>query len=162
MKKTILAAAVLATLTFGACSNSNNSCASAGSCHNVDDQVYTGVLPAADAAGVRYTLALDYDKDDNCKEGDYKLTETYLEADSTSVAGHKDRNSFTSEGDFTVRTQDGKKYLKLVRDADDSAKGSAEGPLYFLVDSDSTLTLVNADLQPSENSALNYTLRLAK
>ncbi len=125
-------------------------------------EMYTGILPAADADGVRYDLRLDYDDDHNFTDGDYDLRETYLTADSTAVSGYADGKSFLSEGDFTVNKQDGKTYLKLVQDIKDSQAGSNVGPMYFLVESDSTLVLVNDRLQKAENPDMNYTLRLAR
>ncbi len=100
-----------------------------------------------------YTLVLNYDDDGD--GGDYKLTERYIgKADAV----------FVSEGDFSLHSstpQDAaQRYLKLVPDhadrAADQATSSAE-VRYFLVDSDSTLTLVGADLQRPD-SLLNYTL----
>lgn len=109
------------------------------------DEVYTGVIPAADCDGIRYTLTLDYD--DDAKDGDYKLVETYIQADSTSAIGYSDVKTFASEGDFTVNKKGDKTYLKLVKDQKDSQAGSAETPIYFVIDSDSTITMTNADLE---------------
>ncbi len=157
---TLASAATVLAISLGACSQNNGKNRVAD--FNDEDQVYTGVLPGADTDGIRYTLRLDYDDDHNNTEGDYKLVETYLAADSLNRTGLKDLKSFKSEGDFTVENKDGKKYLKLVQDRKDSSVGSAEGPLYFLVDSDSTLTLVGENLQISETPGLNYTLKIVK
>ena len=147
-------------VSMAACSG--NKCAKDGKCEERPDELYTGVLPAADCDGIRYTLKLDYDDDDNNMKGDYDLTETYLTADSTAVAGTKDKESFVSEGDFSVIEKEGKKYLKLVKDAKDS-NPQAIDLLYFEVTSDSTLLMVNNDLTaPVDSVALNYTLKLAK
>lgn len=169
MKKSIyLAAAALAMMSMAACSGYNSNQANGGNYAKAydKDQVYTGVLPAADAAGVRYTLTLDYDDDHNYTDGDYDLIETYLVTDSVSATGYKDGQSFKSEGDFTVMKgsgeNEGKTYLKLVQDVKDSAQGSNAGPMYFLVESDSTVVMVNSDLQTSVNPDLNYTLKLVK
>ena len=56
----------------------------------------------------------------------------------------------------------GKTYIKLVQDPGESSKGSDSGPLYFLVESDSTLVMVNAELQESTIPGLNYTLKIVK
>lgn len=162
MKKAFLSLAALALVAVGAVSCQSKCDKAAGVMNNSDDDVaYTGLIPAADALGVRYTLLLDYD--DNNTKGDYDLIETYVMADTLSASGLKDADSFKSEGDFTVgKTQDGKSYLKLVQDLKDSSAGSAAGPLYFLVDSDSTLTLVGEDLQPSVTPGMNYTLNKVK
>lgn len=165
----IFGAATMAMLMLAACSNNG---AQGGKCDGKcgdckkGDQVYTGVLPAADAEGVRYTLKLDYDDDHNYTDGDYDLVEVYLANDSTSATGYSDTARFKSEGDFTVINGTGdnssKKYLKLVQDAKDSAPGSNAGPIYFLVASDSTLVMVNADLEESTTPGMNYTLKLVK
>lgn len=114
------------------------------------DKVYTGVLPAADVDGIRYTVLLDFD-DDNTG-GDYELVETYFVTDSTGV---QDVESFASDGDFIVGTgAQGQKYIKL--------SGDGSGEVYFLADTDSTLTMVDASLSPAAASGMNYTLKAAK
>lgn len=159
MRKTvILASAALAVMALGvtSCGNKCNN----GTKVPDKDELYTGVLPAADAEGVRYMLKLDYEDDDNNMSGDYDLVETYLVADSISPRGYEDGPSYKSEGDFTVMEQGGKKYLKLLKDMKDSSPKSVDTPIYFEVASDSTLVLVNSNLQPSVDSTLNYTLKL--
>ena len=153
------AAAALAMISLAACSGNNN--CQGNKCADREDQVFTGLLPAADGPGVRYTLKLDYDDDKNNMEGDYDLVETYVGADSLAQSGKNADVSFRSEGDFTVVDQNGKKYLKLVKDNRDS-HARAVSNLYFQVDSDSTLTLVDNQLQPASNDSLNYTLKLVK
>ncbi len=166
MKKAIyMVAAGLSLMSMAACSG-NKTCNGDKSCGSGADgdkkELYTGVLPAADTDGVRYTLSLEYDDDKNYTDGDYDLIETYLKADTTATTGYTDGKSFKSEGDFTVEKKDGKSYLKLVQDVKDSDAGSNVGPMYFLVESDSTLVMVNSDLQVSETPGLNYTLKLSK
>ncbi|MDE7153645.1 MAG: copper resistance protein NlpE [Muribaculaceae bacterium] len=160
MKKTILfSAAGLALLSLAACSGNcqKGGCQKDGLCVKSDiDQVYTGILPAADCDGVRYTLTLDYDDDGN--DGDYKLIETYLKADTAVVTGYSDIKSFVSEGDFRVERKGDKTYLKLVKDRDDSQIGSVDTPIYFVVDTDSTITMTDSNLQVA-TSGLNYTLK---
>ena len=163
MKKTLLLMVVALGLVGAAgCSDKH----SGARPMSEPDAIFTGVLPAADADGVRYTLKLDYDDDRGNMAGDYDLVETYLVADSIQKSGARDANSFRSEGDFTVDegsgTNAGKKFIKLVSDRRDSSAGSAEGPLYFLVESDTTLVLVDQNLTPSSNPGLNYTLRKVK
>lgn len=160
MKKTLLGVGV-ALLALSSCCG-NKSCDNKTACNSDKDLVYTGILPAADAEGVRYTLTLDYD--DNGQKGDYDLNQAYLAADSLATDGYKVLNSFKSEGDFMVETRnvDGKqvKYLRLVPDAKESAGDTTT--LYMLMPNDSTLTLVNADLRPSETPGMNYDLKLKK
>ncbi len=163
MKKLVyMAAAALSMVSMAACSGNQKTSGEAQKADGDKMEIYTGVLPAADCDGVRYSLQLEYDDDHNYTDGDYDLLETYLESDSTSTLGYKDGKSFKSEGDFTVMEKDGSKYLKLVQDAKDSQQGSAEGPMYFLVESDSTIVMVNSDLQKSETPGMNYTLKLSK
>ncbi|MDE5812608.1 MAG: copper resistance protein NlpE N-terminal domain-containing protein, partial [Muribaculaceae bacterium] len=144
MKKAILfVTAALAMVGMVACSS--NDC-SKGSCDKAkcdNDQIYTGILPAADCDGIRYSLKLDYD--DNGQKGDYDLIEVYLESDTTTVTGIKDSVAYKSEGDFTVVEKDGKKYLKLVKDAKDS-NAQASDELYFEV-GEGTITMVNSDYE---------------
>ena len=155
----------MAMVLMAACSGSPKT-NMPGNTAKSDDQVFTGVLPAADADGVRYTLKLDYDDDKNNTEGDYDLLEVYLVGDSTNATGYKDGARFKSEGDFTVMNGTGanaaKKYIKLTQDAKDSSKGSNAGPMYFLVESDSTLVMVNAELEQSVMPGMNYTLKLVR
>lgn len=160
MKKTIyFAAAALSLMSLAACSG-NNKCGDANVADK-PDETFTGLVPAADGPGIRYTLKLDYDDDKANKAGDYDLVETYVEADSVMKNGYRDDVSYKSEGDFTVIEQNGRNYLKLVKDAKDS-NPQASSDLYFLVDSDSTLTMVNSRLEPAVADSLNYTLRLVK
>lgn len=159
MKKTIFAAtAAFFLLSAVACSQSG---AQSGKVSD-RDETYTGILPAADVDGIRYTLRLDYNDDHGNTDGDYDLVQSYLVADTAATTGFRDSVSFNSKGDFTVETgtgeQAGISYLKLVPDR----KYADADTLYFLVSSDSTLTLTNAQLDAPVSSALNYTLTLVK
>lgn len=179
MKKTILMLGAGVALLMGAASCSNNAksnadadssctectgdcaeCQGCGnSCDSDCDMMFTGVLPGADVAGIRYDLKLDFDKAGN--GGDYKLAESYLKCDA-GAKSCSDSVTYKSKGNFTVNeATGGKKYLKLVRDDENSSKESAE-TLYFLCDTDSTLTLTNADLKAEATPGLNYTLTLKK
>lgn len=156
MKKALYMAATVALLGMSACSGA--SCDSK-SCKADDDKLYTGVVPAADCDGVRYTLKLDYDDDHNYTDGDYDLVQTYIASDSTSALGYKDIRTVKSEGDFTVvKTKDGKTGLKLVEEV---RRGQQGETMYFVVDSDSTITMTNSDFETAA-SGLNYTLKLAR
>ncbi|MDE7380765.1 MAG: copper resistance protein NlpE N-terminal domain-containing protein [Muribaculaceae bacterium] len=160
---TLMATAAFMALSLGACSGEKTAQTGVAEASNLnEDQVYTGILPAADCDGIRYTLRLDYDDDHNFTDGDYNLVETYLGTDSVSSTGYKDLKSFKSEGDFKVENKDGKKYLRLVQDVKDSSAGSNVGPLYFLVDNDSTITLVNDKLEVSQEAGVNYSLKIVK
>ncbi len=148
MKKMIFGALVCAgMLAFGACSYSK---CNKTALHADDDQIYTGLVPGADVYGIRYTLSLDYD--DDMKDGDFKMVQTYVKGDSI---GYRDVKSFKSKGDFIVETRGAEKYLKLME------KGKAATPIYFQVTNDSTLTMVTDSLQPAP-SGLDYTLKLVR
>lgn len=163
MRKTIyMMAAVAAILGMAACSGN---CGSNSGCARGDrEEVYTGVLPAADCEGIRYVLRLDFDDDNNWQDGDYDLLETYVGVDTVATASIKDVNSYDSEGDFTVINGEGanagKKYLKLVKNARKSSQGASD-ELYFEVDNDSTITLVNSNLERAA-TPLNYSLKLVR
>lgn len=161
MKKIVLmAGAALVALGMASCGGNktegNKACGDKASCDKDVEAVFTGVLPAADCDGIRYTLTLEYDADD--KDGDYKLIETYIQADTTETTGYKDLRSVTSEGDFTVNKQGDKTYLKLVKDVKDSSAEASDN-LYFVVDSESAITLTNSDLEVSTTPGMNYTLK---
>lgn len=159
MRNTLLAA-IAATLLLpaGSCCRDNKSCVKAGD----RDETFTGVLPAADVAGIRYTLNLDYDDDHGNNKGEYDLVESYLIANATVVGGYRDSVSFKSKGDFRVETGKGKqsgiRYLRLVPDR----KYRNAETLYLIVSSDTTLTLTNDRLESFNTPGLNYTLRLVK
>lgn len=154
MKKIMLYA--LAALSVAACGTKKSDTAVVDAPDVVDegDVYYEGILPAADVDGIRYSLALDFD-DDSPEQGDYKLTETYLKDGGSPVS------SFFSEGDFEIKTgtptDSAARYLVLVPEIE---AGQTPGEtLYFLAESDSTLTLVGADLAKPESSGLNYTIK---
>lgn len=146
----IYVAAMAAVAALGACTG-KQAALPADADGDGTDKVYTGVLPSADAAGVRYTVLLDYDDDGN--GGDYDMVQTYFTTDS--VGNIVDIASFAEDGDFTVGTENGgKKYLKFTGD------GASE--VFFLVDTDSTIVMTDASLVPSTTPGLNYTLKSAR
>lgn len=144
-----LAVAVLGVLALSACNGSSKSDTTASDVvdsikeavtpSDSKTDVYTGVLPAADAAGVDYTLTLKYDTDTS---GTYDLVQVYQNTDKTTDK---------TDGTFACERKDNKNYLKLT-DSKDTTYVQ-----YYLVDSDTSITLVGADLQPAA-SDLNYTL----
>lgn len=163
MKKTLFALA-LAALTLSACNN--NPSRDRLSDRGDKVETYAGVLPAADTDGILYTLTVKLDDDDNYMKGDYDLMESYLGRDTVAPTGYKSLKSVRSEGDVRVEQRDVngtmQKYLKLIPDRKDSAPEASGDVMYFLVTSDSTLTMVGPDLTPSVNKDLNYTLVLKK
>lgn len=146
-----------AAVALAACSNSKTC---DGKCDKTDHDAtltYKGVIPAADAPGIEYILALEYDS--NGSEGDYILTQTVVGDES---------NQTVTNGDFKVYTGTNasadQKYIKLTPDHNDRAsevKGASAETLYFLVENDSTVTLTSADITPAP-SGLNYSLTLVK
>lgn len=150
--KSLLAIAAAATLLATA------SCAKQAATDSTpsdkEDVTYTGVLPAADADGIRYTVTFDYDSD-NENAGEYDMTQVTIVTDS--VAGSQiDANKAETKGRFSIEQATGKKYYKLTPDATETAA------YFFVIDSDSTITMVNAELEQSVNPELNYTLTVAK
>lgn len=165
MKKAILLCIALAPLALASC---NNGCKNDSSCSNGKggdkQELYAGVLPAADAEGTLYTLRLDYDDDNNFTDGDFDLTRTALVGDTVAGAAVKDGVVSYNEGEFKIEDKmvDGAtaKVLTLTPDAKESLGTVDNDQLYFLVNGDNTLTLVGADFKKAENDSLNYTLTL--
>lgn len=93
--KAFILMAAVAAMAMTACSNNGANDGAKGK--GDKDEVYTGVLPAADATGVKYVLHLEYDDDHGYTDGDYKMYETYFMADSSAVSGQKDVKTFRSE-----------------------------------------------------------------
>lgn len=149
--KSYLVAAALGMLALSACNGTDKSANSAtvaadtvkceATIAQSKTEIFKGVLPAADADGIEYTLTLNY-TDDNC--GTYNLVQVYQ---------NKDKSSFTDNGSFAIERKDDKSYLKLT---DSNANPSVQ---YYLIDSPSKITLVGADLKPA-TSGLNYSLTL--
>ncbi len=161
MKKTVLMGlAVMATLGVTSCNDSNST--TKESKEGTDKmELYTGILPSADAQGTVYTLKLDYDNDNNNTEGDFAMTENTLVTDSLSVTGFKQMATSFSEGDFKKESKElnGAKveYIRLIPDAKDALGTVSSSSSYFVINSDGSLTMVDANLQMPENPE-NYTL----
>ena len=104
-------------------------------------QVYKGLLPAADCSGIEYTLGIDTLNDS------YHLTTVYIDAEGTGK-----NLSFTSEGQRSMihrgEGEDARVFYKLTPCGKDTAS------VYFMVVNDSTLRLVNTDLQEPTNKTL--------
>lgn len=150
MKTKVLSLAGVAALmvALGACSNKQ--CTKTAVVSDDDEQYYTAVLPAADADGVRTTLIVDLDDDDN--DGDFELIQTFFNVDSTGVS---DIASFVTEGDLTyTKTADGKLNLTL--------KAPTGETMYFVAATDSTMVMTDASFVPTETPGMNYTLVKAK
>ncbi|MBD5332535.1 MAG: copper resistance protein NlpE [Bacteroides sp.] len=156
MKKSmIMFASAIVAMMAASCSGKASKCddaqCAAEESATSTEVVYTGLLPAADCDGIQYLLKLDYSDSKDSIKGDYDLVQTYLVTDSAANSVE-----FKSEGDFVGFAKDGKQYLKLTEESQ-----SAE-ETYFLVESDSTIVLVNAELEAPNAPGLNYTLTVVK
>lgn len=164
-KSFYLMATIVAAVGLSACSsttdkNSTESSTPITKSENSDKtEVFSGVMPAADASGISYTIEFNYNGDSNHTNGDFEMTQTYLVGDAGTSKSPRDTETFHSDGNFTVETpSSGAKYLKLVPG---NSKSDADN-YYFVITSDSTITMVDSSLKPSENSQLNYTLYRAR
>lgn len=96
---------------------------------------YTGILPGADCDGIWYTLQLN--------DGNYDMIETYFALDTTANFNINEILSVKSEGTYETVEKDGFSYLKLTPSVEDSAVQD----ICFLNATDSTLILLNAELE---------------
>jgi hypothetical protein len=142
MKKVILFAAVCAM--FAACKDGKNaSVAPATDSVAADSAVYSGLVPSADGAGIRYRLAVANDSTNG-----YSLEEAYMKSDTevdTLLNYQGKLDKFTSK--------EGKHYYQLNTQTEKHAYN-------FLVVNDSTLRLVSSELEESVNKDMNYDLKL--
>lgn len=167
MKKTALFVLAAGALAFTACSNSHasNASAVAGAKDKGHDKevLYSGILPAADADGILYTLKLDFDDDHNYTDGDYIMIDNTLVADTTEVSGIKATAVSYYEGDFVKKTRQVNgatvEYLVLTPDAKDLMGAADNHPIYMIVNADESLTVVNSDLDMPAVPEL-YTLKV--
>lgn len=149
MRKVVLFAAACALLA--ACGNGKT----AGNAEGVDSldsvavdsAVYTGVTPAADCFGIRYRLALAQDSTNG-----FSLSEEYLKSENEVDT------AFAYSGTAKVmenQDKSGKTYYVL-------RTGKGNEAYNFLQLNDSTLRMVNADLEEAVTGAENYDLKLQK
>ena len=158
MKKIlVMGLAAVATLGIASCDNQVKP-----SGEGDKDVLYSGILPAADAQGIIYTLRLEYDADHNYTDGDFAMVENYLQYDSVAASGLKEAVTSYSEGDFKKESKqvDGAtvEYIRLIPDAKEGLGAASTTETYFVVNADGSLTMVGPDLQKSEVPGLNYTL----
>ncbi len=117
-----------------------------------DNSVYTyeGILPAADAQGIRYTLTLT--SEEGAYVGSYDLKLTYLKE-----GGDQDK-TFEEQGQFVA-----KKGLENDKDAKvyHLVPDSGDNDIYLWLKNDSTLTLLDQDMNKID-SQFNYDLILVK
>lgn len=113
-----------------------------------DSVVYEGMVPAADCYGINYRLVMAQDSTMG-----FSLTESYMKSE-TEVD-----TTFSYQGTAIAdtKTVDGKEnnYLKLPTEENVTTN--------FLVLNDSTLRMVNADLEePVKQEGMSYDLKLVK
>ncbi|MBO4986018.1 MAG: copper resistance protein NlpE N-terminal domain-containing protein [Bacteroides sp.] len=107
--------------------------------------VYEGILPAADGPGIEYVLSVDSIGPNG--ESGYTLVTTYLDAN-----GPGKNQSFVSKGKKEViQKQVNNKPKKAIK----LTPNDGDAPIYFVIVNDTTLRLVNDNLQESV-SDLNY------
>lgn len=144
MKKTyFILAAAAAMVATTACSKKAETATTDETTVEATAAEYSGVLPAADADGVNYTVSLTAETDTT---GTFSMTEDYIQGDTIG-------QSFTSAGTYAVIENEGQKYVALAQDAANIT--------YFRCDGDTAITMVSADLTPAV-SDLNYTLTRTK
>ena len=114
----------------------------------VDSVVYEGMVPAADCYGINYRLAMTQDS-----TMQFSLTESYMKSETEADTTF----SYQGVAVADTKTMDGKEnnYLKLPTAENDTT--------YFLVLNDSTLRMVNADLEEAvQAEGMSYDLKLVK
>lgn len=157
MKKFLfIAVAGLSIVAFASCSGKKDAKEVAETTpdtveNTVKTVAYTGVIPAADCDGNNYALNLVFNEEDN--GGTFQLSETYFNTDTTTAEGYTVIDTFTSEGNFEVKSVEDNTYITLFNN-------EAVAQANFIVDTDSTITMVNAELEVP--STPGYTLAVVK
>lgn len=156
MKKfLILGLGVIGALSIVSCDNK-----AASKCQGGDEEIlYTAIVPGADNMGTVYSLAMDYDHDDN--DGDYLLVENTLVSDSLAATGFTSSTTSLTKGDFKKlsKTVDGAvvEYIQLVPDAKDALGAPSAGSGFFVINQDGSLTMVAEDLViPADTAAYTF------
>ena len=88
--------------------------------------LYKGLLPAADCSGIEYALEIEQNGDS------FRLATTYIDAEAAGK-----NITFNTSGSVTLVD---KTYYRLTSNDNQT--------LYFKIESDTTLLLVNSQLQP--------------
>ncbi|WP_276735802.1 copper resistance protein NlpE N-terminal domain-containing protein [Prevotella pallens] len=150
MKKVFILMAVCATMVACQQKGKQNADAKAGDTTKVeatDSMRYAGEVPAADGPGIRYEIALANDSTNG-----FSLKETYLKAEN----GKDKVLNYTGKAEKIEKDVKGEKKVgyKFTTGKDDA--------LYFLQANDSTLRMVNDQLEEAATKDLNYDLKLVK
>ena len=155
MKKIILFAAVLTALT--ACNNgktagnttdsSNSTSVSANDSATSDSTVYVGTTPAADCDGIRYRLAIANDS-----TMEYSMTESYMKSDKDidTTYFHNGKAVIRHGGKGT----DKDKSFYILSD------GKEEAAYNFRIVNDSTIRMVNKELEDAVTNLEAYDLKI--
>lgn len=134
-----------AATMLAACNNGKTATNATGSDTIVTDSaIYEGITPAADCFGIRYRVALAQDSTLG-----FSLEEAYLKSENEVDT------AISCTGVAEVKKVGEKTYYVL-------SAGKDAVPYNFLQLNDSTLRMVNADLEESVNKDLNYDLKLQR
>lgn len=112
-----------------------------------DTMHYEGVVAAADGPGIRYEIALAADSTNG-----FSMKETYLEAEN----GKEKVSNYSGNAEKIEKDVNGAKKVAYK-----FATGK-DGAVYFLQANDSTLRMVNEELEESVTKELNYDLKLVR
>lgn len=150
MKKVLVLMAACATMVACQQKGKPEAEAKTGDTTNVeviDSMSYAGEVPAADGPGIRYEITLASDSTNG-----FSIKETYLEAEK----GKDKVNNYSGKAEKIEKDVNGAKKVayKFATGKDDA--------LYFLQVNDSTLRMVNDQLEEGVNKDLNYDLKLVK
>ena len=107
-----------------------------------DSIVYEGIVPAADTYGIKYTISIPNDSTTG-----FSVRQAYM---SSKTQERSEVYQYT--GKVETKEQDGKKYLVLKLDKDET--------LRLLQVNDSTLRMVGKDWQESSTGQDFYDLKL--
>ena len=148
MKKSVLGIIAFAAM-MTACNNGKTSTAEAVDSVATDSAVYEGVVPAADSFGISYRLALASDSTKG-----YSLTQSYMKSE-TEIDTTFEYAGTVEETKATVGGKENTYYKLLVTGEEPAA--------YFMVLNDSTLRMVNSELEePVAHEGMSYDLKLVK
>ena len=146
MKKVFVLMAACATMV--ACQQKGKADAEAKAGEVAADTMhYEGVVAAADGPGIRYEIALAADSTNG-----FSMKETYLEAEN----GKDKVSNYSGNAEKIEKDVNGAKKVAYK-----FATGK-DGAVYFLQANDSTLRMVNEELEESVTKELNYDLKLVR
>jgi hypothetical protein len=148
MKKTVFML-IACMAMMASCNNGKTTTAEAGDAATTDSVVYEGMTPAADCYGINYRLVMSQDSTMG-----FTMAQSYMKSETEADT------TFNYQGVAVAATKtvDGKEnnYLKFPIAENDTT--------YFLVLNDSTLRMVNSDLEEAvmQNGDMLYDLKLVK